>query len=71
MPNGSFEAIRIFTKILKTVLGYIRKEGYLSVIFVDASYLQGNAKRECLENIEVTVNLLIKLGFKIMNRCQF
>ena len=65
MPNGYSEAMRIFTKILRPVLGYLRREGYLSVIFVHDSYLQGNTESECLENIEVTVNLLIKLGFKI------
>ena len=65
MRNGFSEAIRIFTKILKPVFGYLRQEVYLSVIFVDGFYLQGNTERECLENIEATVNLLIKLGFKI------
>ena len=65
MPNGYSEAMRIFTKILRPVLGYLRREGYLSVIFVHDSYLQGNTESECLENIEVTVSLLIKLGFKI------
>ena len=65
MSNGYSEAVRIFTKILKSVFEYLRQEGYLSVIFVDDSYLQGNADSECLENIEVTVNLLMKLGFKI------
>ena len=65
MPNGYTEATRIFTKILRPVFGYLRQEGYLLVIFVGDSYLQGNTESECLENIEVTVNLLIKLGFKI------
>ena len=32
----------IFTKILRPAFGYLRQEGYLSVIFVDDSYLQGN-----------------------------
>ena len=65
MPNGYTEARRIFTKILRPVFGYLRQEGYLLVIFVGDSYLQGNTESECLENIEVTVNLPIKLGFKI------
>ena len=37
----------------------------VSVIFVDESNLQWKTESECLENIEVTVNLLIKLGFEI------
>ena len=57
--------MKIFTEILKPVFGNLRQEGYLSVIFADDSSLQGNTERECLENIEVTMNLLIKFGFKI------
>ena len=45
--------------------GYLRQDGHFSVIFVDDSYLQRNTESECLENIQVTVNLLIKLEFKI------
>ena len=37
----------------------------VSVIFVDESNLQWKTESECLENIEVTVNLLTKLGFEI------
>ena len=65
MPNGFSEAMIIFTKILRPAFGYLRQERYLSVIFVDDSYLQGNTESDCLENIEVTENLLIKLRYKI------
>ena len=65
MPNGYSEAMIIFTKIVRPVFGYLRQEGYLSIIFVNDSYLQGNTENDCLENIEVTENLLIKLRFKI------
>ena len=37
----------------------------LSVIFVNDSYLQGNIEKECPENMEFTVDLPIKLSFKI------
>ena len=72
MPNGYSEAMRILTNIfgyslrsLDPVFGYLRQEGHFSLIFVDDSYLQRNTESECLENIQVTVNLLIKLEFKI------
>ena len=55
--------MRIFTKILKPVFGHLRQEGHLSVIFVDDSYLQGDTKQECMNNIKATVDLLLKLGF--------
>ena len=68
MPNGYSEAMITFTKILKPVFGYLRPGSYLSVIFVDDSNLQVSTERACLENIEVTVNLLIKFGFKIYEK---
>ena len=37
----------------------------MSVIFVDDSYLQGDTKQECLQNIEPTVSLLESLGSAI------
>ena len=63
MPNGYSDAMRIFTKILKPVFGHLRQEGHLSVIFVDDSYLQGDMKQECLNNIKASVDLLLKLVF--------
>ena len=48
MSNGYSEAMRIFIKILRPVFGCLRQEGYLSIILVDDSYLQGNTESECL-----------------------
>ena len=48
----------------------------LSVIFVDDTYLQGDTKQECLQNIEATVSLLeshcfaIHKGRSILNQTQ-
>ena len=63
IPNVYSDAMRIFTKILKPVFGHLRQEGYLSVIFVDDSYLEGDTEQECMNNIKATVDLLLKLGF--------
>ena len=63
MPNGYSDAMRIFTKIIKPVFGHLRQKGHLSVIFVDDSYLQGDTKQECMNNIKAIVDLLLKLGF--------
>ena len=62
MPNGYSHVRRIFTEILKPVFGHLRQEGHLSVIFVDDSYLQGDTKQECLNNIKATVDSLFKVG---------
>ena len=65
MPNGFSDAMPIFTKVSKPVYAYLRQQVYMSVIFVDDSYLQGDTKQECLQNIEPTVSLLESLGSAI------
>ena len=68
MPNGYSDAMRIFTKMLKPVFGYLRKQGHLSVVFVDDSNLQADTEQECIKNINATVNILTMLGFTIHER---
>ena len=68
MPIGYCKAMRKMTTILRLVFGNLILEGYLSVIFVDHSYLQGNNESECLKNIGFTVSLLMKFGFKILEQ---
>ena len=65
MTNGYSDAMRVFTKMLKPPVATFRKQGFISVIFVDNSYLQGSTRGECLENVHKTVNLLASLGFTI------
>ena len=42
MPNGYADAMRIFTKLLKPGFYELRRQGHLSVYFVDDSILQGD-----------------------------
>ena len=65
MPNGCSDAMWIFTKILKPVFGHLPNQGHISVIFVDDSYLQGDTKHECMNNINATRDLLSSLRFSI------
>ena len=65
MPNGYGPAMRIFTKITKIPFSYLRKKGYISVVFVDDSYLQGKTYQDCVNNVIETVHLLQQLGFTI------
>ena len=65
MPNDYSDAMRIFTKILKPVFGHLRNQGHISVIFVDDSYLQGDTKHDCMDNINATIDFLSSLGFSI------
>ena len=43
----------------------LQKQGFISVIFVDDSYLQGKTRSECLESVHKTVSLLASLGFTV------
>ena len=65
LPNGYSDAMRIFAKLLRPVLGHLRILGYLSVSYVDNSYLQGEDPTECSHNINVTTNVFIQLGYTI------
>ena len=55
----------IFTKVSKVPFAHLQSEGFVSVVFVDDSYLQGNTYKACLHNIENTIELLQNLGFTI------
>ncbi len=65
MPNGYGPAMRVFTKLMKIPFSHLRHRGHLSVYFVDDSYLQGDTKLECYDNVKSTIQLLRKLGFVI------
>ena len=47
MPNGYGPAMRIFTKILKIPFSILREKGFLSVVYVDDSYLQDDDYEDC------------------------
>ena len=47
MPKGYGPAMRIFTKISKIAFSILREKGFLSVVDVDDSYLQGDDYEDC------------------------
>ena len=65
IPNRYSNAMRVFTKMIKPPFATLRKQGFISVILADDSYLQGKTRGECLENVHRTVSLLASLGFAI------
>ena len=65
LPNGYRDAMRVFTKIMKPVFGFLRMKGFCSVSYVDDSLLLGLDFHECRENINATVHLLTALGFTV------
>ena len=51
--------------MLKPPFAWLRARGYMSVVYVDDTYIQGKTQQECLDNGKATVSLLYRLGFTI------
>ena len=62
MPNGYGLVMCIFTKVSQVPFSHLRSKGFVSVVSVDDSYLQGNTYEACLHNIESAIELLQNLG---------
>ncbi|KXJ09019.1 Transposon Tf2-6 polyprotein [Exaiptasia diaphana] len=65
LPNGLSSAPRVFTKMLKPVFSTLHNQGYVSVGYIDDSYLQGDSISECRQNILCTARIFTELGFYI------
>lgn len=65
LPFGLCTAPFLFTKLLKPVLQYLRSSGLLSVNYLDDFLCIGRSYNEALNNLNITKNLLISLGFVI------
>ncbi|CAB3236153.1 unnamed protein product [Arctia plantaginis] len=63
MPYGLSVAPRVFTKIMKEVIAYLRKQGHKSVVYLDDMLCIGNNYDVCLTNVQETLRLLECLGF--------
>ena len=65
ISNVYSDATIVFSKKLKPPFATLRKQGFISVIFIDDSYLTGSTRGEFLENVNKTVILQTSLGFTI------
>ena len=65
MLNGYGPAMHIFTKVSKDPFSHLLSKGFVSAVFIDDSYLQGNTYEASLHNIESTIELLQNFGFAI------
>ena len=65
LPNGLACAPRLFTKILKPVYSHIRSFGHICMGHIDDSFLVGYDYTACNNNVKVTVDTFLKLGFVI------
>ncbi|KAN0033197.1 hypothetical protein ACTFIV_005208 [Dictyostelium citrinum] len=65
MPFGLSTAPRIFTMLLRPVLRMLRELNISVIAYLDDLLIVGSTKEECLSNLNKTMELLVKLGFKL------
>jgi hypothetical protein len=62
---GLAPAPRIFTKILKVVMGFLRKKGLRLIIYLDDILILNTSRERVIADLEVVIELLQRLGFII------
>ncbi|KAN0040727.1 hypothetical protein ACTA71_009065 [Dictyostelium dimigraforme] len=65
MPFGLSTAPRIFTMLLRPVLRMLRDINVSVIAYLDDLLIVTPTKEECLTNLKKTMDLLLKLGFKL------
>ena len=55
----------LFTKVLRPPFAYLHRQGHISVVYMDDTYLQGDSFVSCQQNVYAPVNLLQDLGFNV------
>ncbi|KAM9955085.1 hypothetical protein ACTFIW_008749 [Dictyostelium discoideum] len=65
IPFGLSTALRIFTMLLRPVLRRFRDINISVIAYLDDLLTVGSTKEECLSNLKKTIDLLVKLGFKL------
>nr|ACB38666.1 reverse transcriptase [Daphnia pulex] len=62
---GLAPAPRIFTKILKAVMGFLRKQGMRLIIYLDDILILNRSREGAAKDFKQVVDLLLQLGFLI------
>lgn len=63
LPFGLCVAPRVFTKVMREVVAYLRCRGHKSVFYLDDLLCIGDTYVQCLNNVHETLKLLNCLGF--------
>ncbi|KAM9967263.1 hypothetical protein ACTFIR_007503 [Dictyostelium discoideum] len=63
--GNSSNTPRIFTMLLRPVLRMLRDINVSVIAYLDDLLIVGSTKEECLSNLKKTMDLLVKLGFKL------
>jgi hypothetical protein len=58
-------APRVFTKLLKRIVGFLRKQGLRLVVYLDDILIIGHSEESTREAVKLVVNLFESLGFVI------
>lgn len=65
MPYGLSVAPRVFTKVMKEVMAFLRRQGHQSTIYLDDILCIASDYEKCIDNVNKTIRLLTCLGFVI------
>ncbi len=65
MPFGLGPAPRVFTKILKPVVGFLQQQGLRLVVYLDDILIIGSSEVETRKAVKMVVDLFEFLGFVI------
>lgn len=65
LPFGLATAPRVFTKLMKPILSFLRNQNILIVAYLDDLIIIGQTADMCLKSLEIVKNTLIELGFLI------
>ena len=65
LPFGLSSAPRVFTKILRPVIGFLRSNGIRCVIYLDDILIMNQEKDTLMEHTAITVSVLEALGYLI------
>lgn len=65
VPFGLCTAPWLFTKLMKPLVTFLRKKGFLSVVYLDDFLLLGSDFQSCANNVLETCRTLINLGFEV------
>ena len=65
VPNGLSTGPFVFTRIMKPILSHMRQQGFKISSFIDDSFLLGETRQTCKQNVNTAESLLLDLGFSI------
>ena len=68
LPMGYRDSPRLFCKILKPALTHLRRQGFLSSLYIDDFFITAKTIEQCNNNVRQTLDLLSKLGFEFSEK---